>query len=420
MDSILPLARSAPRLYTARMIRFVFLLLLSLPFLAGCSTVAYYSQAVGGHLSLLSGSRPVDEVLADDATGDTLAERLRLARRALTFAHGEMALPDNGSYRKYADVGDRAVTWSVVAAGRYSVAPKVWCYPFAGCVSYRGYFDRDDAVRHARKMRKKGWDVAVVGAAAYSTLGWFDDPLLSTMLARGESRIVEVLVHELAHQRFYIKGQTCINESFATAVASEGVRRWFAAKRDDAAYAAYLNDRRLRRGFNALLLETRLRLAEHYAAGGGEAAKAAGKKEIFAAMQADYRRFRDEAGDDRYDAWMAQDLNNAHLAQVATYRRLEPMFAGMIADAGGEMARFYEHVEGLRKKPGALPDCGAAGEEEKDDEEEEGEGALSAARPQTGNEDLDYIAGDLLERIGADDRQVAAGVERPDAVHADP
>lgn len=337
-------------------------LLLALPLLAGgCSTVSYYAQAIGGHLSLLADRRPVEDVLADPDTGAELADRLRLAQQVLEFAHGEMALPDKGSYRHYVDLRRPFATWNVVAAETYSVEARRWCYPIAGCLGYRGYFDERDAERYAEKLRREGWDVAVGGALAYSTLGWMKDPLLSTMLEQPESRVVSVIVHELAHQRFYIKGRTCINESFASAVAAEGVRRWYAAKGDRAAFETYQRDRRLRRAFHALLLRTRGRLAALYAATEDEAALAAGKRELFESLQREYRQFAAEHNDHRYDRWMAQELNNAHLAQIAAYYGLESRFADMIAERGGDMARFYRDLEPFRRDPDRLGDCRPGG-----------------------------------------------------------
>lgn len=341
-------------------VRLFAVLLLTPLLLGGCSTLSYYGQAVGGHLSMVSGKRPVADVLADPETDPALADRLRLAQRVLDFARDEMALPDNGSYRHYVALDRPYVTWNVVAAGKYSIRPKLWCYPVAGCVSYRGYFDREDAIRHARKLRDEGWDVAVGGALAYSTLGWMDDPLLSTMLDRTESDMVDVILHELAHQRFYLKDRTCINESFASAVAAEGVRRWYAAKGEPEAFEAYLADRRLERDFLALLLRYRGRLAELYDGRADEAELAAGKAALFEAMQGDYRAFAAAENDRRFDAWMARELNNAHLAQIAAYHALEPEFAAMIA-AEGDMARFYDGLERFRNDPDELGDCRGEG-----------------------------------------------------------
>ena len=341
------------------MTRFAFLLLL--PLATGCSTISYYSQAIGGHLSLLGDSRPVAEVLADEETPGELRRRLELARRVLDFAHGEMALPDNGGYRDYVDVERRFVVWNVTAAPRYSVDARTWCYPITGCVGYRGYFDEQDARRYAEKLEARDWDVAIAGVAAYSTLGWFDDPLLSTMLYSKESRLVEVIHHELAHQQFFAAGRTCLNESFASAVALEGVRRWYAGKGDRQAFEGYLRDRDLRRAFNRLLLDARRRLADLYGGTEDAEALAAGKREEFARLRREYEEFALAEGDRRYDNWMARDLNNAHLAQIAAYYQLEPLISDMIAEQGGDMAQFYRHMEQFEKSPEKLGDCNAAG-----------------------------------------------------------
>ena len=337
--------------------------LLVLTLLNGCASLSYYSQAVRGHLALLADSRPVDTVLADDSTDREVAGRLALSQQILDFAHDEMALPDNGSYRHYVDVKRPYVVWTVIAAGEFSVDAKVWCYLFAGCAGYRGYFAEQAARREAEALRQKGWDVTVSGAAAYSTLGWLDDPLLSTMLYREDSHLVETIVHELAHQRFYVKGQTCLNESFATAVAIEGVRRWFATKGDSEAFQAYLRDRDLDRAFDGLLLRTRDRLAALYARDIGPEEMRRGKQDIFAGLKHDYARFAEDNADHRYDRWMARDLNNAHMAHVAAYHQLEPEFTAMIAERGGDMARFYADLDRFGKNLPFAGDCSRANPE---------------------------------------------------------
>ncbi|MBD3609680.1 MAG: aminopeptidase, partial [Gammaproteobacteria bacterium] len=263
------------------------------------------------------------------------------------FVRQHMGLPDNGSYHDYVEVKRPYVVWNVIAAEPYSVKAKTWCYPIAGCVSYRGYYDKADARAYASELKQQGLDVAISGASAYSTLGWMDDPLLSTMLNRSEARLVEVIIHELAHQRFYLADQTQINESFASAVALEGVRRWYQQKGDDAAYQEFLQARQLRREFNQLLLATRQELASHYAQVMDSTKRQQGKERIFSRLQDEYQQFSKRHGDHRYDRWMSQGLNNAHLAQVAAYNQLEPLFTKMIRQADGDMQAFYRQLEAM-------------------------------------------------------------------------
>ena len=276
----------------------------------------------------------------------------------IAFARDQMALPDNGSYRHFVRVDGRYVVWNVIAAPPYSLKARQWCYPVAGCANYRGYYDKEAAEAYAAQLRQEGMDVAVAGASAYSTLGWFSDPLLSTMLYRDEGRFVEVIIHELAHQRFYLPGNSQLNESFAEVVATEGVKRWFIARGEETAFAEFLKDREYERGFNQLLLQTRTRLEALYDSGVSEPEMKQAKQVIFKQLRQAYERYKQEkGGDNRYDKWMSQELNNAHLALVATYQGLEPLFTQMLKDSGGDMQVFYNRVEayakGLEKSPEA-------------------------------------------------------------------
>lgn len=323
-----------------------FLLLLLLGLISGCSSLAYYSQAVGGHLSLLFKRQPIEELVQDPKLSEKLRERLALSQQVIAFARDEMALPDNGSYRHFVQVDGSYVVWNVIATPRYSLQARQWCYPIAGCANYRGYYHKEAAQAYATQLEQQGMDVAVAGASAYSTLGWFSDPLLSTMLYRDEGQFVEVIIHELAHQRFYLQGNSQFNESFAEVVAREGVKRWFASRVDETAYAGFIKARDYERGFNLLLLQTRSKLAGLYGSGGSEREMEQGKQAIFSQLQQDYLDYkRRGGGDDRYDHWMSQSLNNAHLALVATYHDLEPQFTQMLEESGGDMRVFYTMVE---------------------------------------------------------------------------
>jgi predicted aminopeptidase len=327
------------------------LLVLFLAPLGGCSNLSYYSQAIGGHLSLLMKRQEIQELEKDPKLSQKLRERLALSQQVVAFARDELDLPDNGSYRQFVKVDGRYVVWNVVAAPRFSLKAKTWCYPIAGCASYRGYYHKQAAEAYADKLRKQGLDVAVAGASAYSTLGWLSDPLLSTMLYRDEGQFAEVIFHELAHQRFYLPGNTPLNESFAEVVATEGVKRWFASRGEQSKYRDYLKDREYEEGFDQLLLTTRSRLEALYDSGVPEAVMARRKQAIFQQLQSEYAAYKTRHhGDGRYDRWMAQGLNNAHLALVATYQGLEPMLRRMLKESGGDMAEFYRRVETYAKQ----------------------------------------------------------------------
>jgi len=282
-------------------------------------------------------------------------ERLRLAQAMRRFAVTELHLPDNASYRRYADLHRGAVVWNVVAAPELSLALKTWCYPLFGCAGYRGYFERADADAQAAELRRQGWEVRVYGVPAYSTLGWTEwlggDPLLNTFVLGSEAELARLVFHELAHQVAYARGDTTFNESFATTVERVGLLRWQAAVRrtvEDPAAAAR------RQEFRTLTGRTRIELERLYASDASDAAKRVRKAELMAAMRRSYAELKAGpwAGDRGYDAWFA-DANNASLALLAAYDGLVPAFERLLAREGGDLRRFYAEVQRLAALPPA-------------------------------------------------------------------
>ncbi len=326
------------RIYTVLILVAVPLIVLS-----GCATVGYYSQAVGGHLKLMSAREPIDEVLANPETPEELREKLQTLIDARQFAVSTLGLPDNDSYSSFAATGRDAVTWNVVAAPEFSVSPKTWCFPVAGCVSYRGYFDRADADEYAATLASENFDVTVGGASAYSTLGWFDDPILDTMLRGSDVRYVGTLFHELAHQVLYVKDDSNFNEAFASFVEQEGMRQWLEERGEAERIEQY--DASLKRGedFVALLRKTRNGLVEAYAQDVDEETMRESKSAVFATMQDDYQQLKvNWDGYSGYDNWFKRDVNNARLIAVSTYRRFIPAFRAMYLQAGEDMNEFYK------------------------------------------------------------------------------
>jgi predicted aminopeptidase len=316
----------------------------------GCG--GFYFQAVSGHLDLMSERRPIDEVLADPSTPPELAYRLRLIAEAREFAVGELALPENDSYRTYVDLDRPYVVWNVFAAPEFSVEPRRWCFPVAGCVVYRGYFDEDRGRRYAARLRRQGWDVHVGGAIAYSTLGRFDDPVLSTMLRGGDVAVVATIFHELAHQQLYVKGDSAFNEAFASTVEDIGVERWLSGKGELDALAQYREHRSRRSAFNFLLKQTREELAAIYGRGAPEEAMRAEKQQSFETLRQRYRALKASwDGYAGFDAWFDSELNNARLVPVSTYARLVPAFRELYRRAAGDLRIFYDECAAL----GALP-----------------------------------------------------------------
>lgn len=318
-----------------------------------CGTASYYSQAIAGHLALMRDRESIASLLANDTTDPDLRRQLETLRAARRFAVDALALPDNDSYSTYVETGRQHVTWNVVAAEEFSVAARQWCFPIAGCVNYRGYFDPADARAYAAELVAASYDVTIGGASAYSTLGWFSDPVLDTMLRGDESRWVGTLFHELAHQRLYVAGDSDFNEAFASVVEQEGVRRWLVRRDRPEALAAYRA--RVARGgeFVALLQSTRERLERLYAEPLAADAMRRRKQAVFDGMRNDYRAMRATwGGYDGYDGWFARDLNNARLVSVATYRRLVPAFEALLAGSE-DLPAFYREAEALGELPAA-------------------------------------------------------------------
>ena len=298
-------------------------------------------------MELMNQREPIDTVLAKPQTSPALRAQLQLALQAREFASRELSLPDNASYRTYVDLGRPFAVWNVIATPEFSTQPHEWCFIVAGCASYRGYFNPNDAREFADELRQQGMDVYVGGVWAYSTLGYFDDPLLSSMLRQDEAALVGVIFHELAHQLIYVKNDTGFNEAFATAVEQEGVRRWFARKAGSDAYTHYLTTLNHRAEFYAMLQATQRELQKVYRSDDSDAIKRQRKMQRFSELQAQYQHWQEQNGDKQYEGFMKQNLNNAHLAIASTYHDQVPYFLALLASVNGDLPQFYAKVRAL-------------------------------------------------------------------------
>jgi len=323
--------------------------LIGLLTLAGCAEFRYYTQAASGHWHLLRQRRSLEAVLSDPGLPPALRRQLKTAQSLRDFASTELALPDNGSYRSYSDLKRPYVVRNVFAAPPLSLEPRRWCFPLIGCVSYRGYFDTAQAEALAAKLRARGDDVWLADVPAYSTLGWFDDPLLSTFVQWPAGRLAELVFHELAHQRLYIANDTAFNESFATAVGRLGARRWlerYGTAAEQAEYEGYLQRRQ---AFLALVWAAREELQALYASALDPAAKQREKQHILAELRGRYDMLKTTQWDGYagYDRWFAEDLNNAKLAALNTYTRYTAAFEKLFRQADEDFADFYRAAEAL-------------------------------------------------------------------------
>lgn len=330
--------------------------------LAGCGSVGYLAQSVRGHFALLHEARPVPAWLEDADTPQALRERLQLSQRIRDYASRELKLPDNGSYRRYADLKRPAAVWNVVAAPALSLQLKTWCFPVVGCVGYRGYFDREAAVAEARALQAEGYEVMVYGVPAYSSLGWFDDPLLNTFIHYPEGELARMIFHELAHQVAYASGDTTFNESFATAVERLGIERWMASQASEQARAEYAAYDARRQDFRALTMRYRDELRALYASALPDDEKRRRKEALFAQMRSEHQRLKAErwGGHAGYDAWFER-ANNASLGVLGAYNELVPGFERLFVAEGGDFERFYAAVRRLARAPQAERRAALAG-----------------------------------------------------------
>ena len=331
-----------------------FVRLLTLGGLCALLTGCYVMQAASGQLGIMARSRPIPKVLSDPATPPATRSAIELARQAREFAVRELGLPDSDSYQSYADLGRPYAVWNVVATPEFSVRPRRWCFPIAGCVSYRGYFDEQRAQRMAWKLSARGDDSIVEGVATYSTLGHLPDPLFSTMLGWRETRLVGTIFHELAHERLYVAGDSEFNEAFASVVEEAGVRRWLATRREERELTSYETSRRREADFAALLRGAREGLERLYSSPLPAPDMRVEKNRVFGRLKFAYQQLRGRwDGYGGYDAWFARPLNNARLASVATYHDCVPGLQRELA-AAGSLPEFYARMDALAKlKPAA-------------------------------------------------------------------
>ena len=326
--------------------------------LPGCSDIEYYWQGVAGQTDLLARAKPITEVIAT-TPDNALKSRLQRAQEIRAFASRELGLPDNRSYTSYADLGRPYAVWNVFAAPELSLTPRQWCFPVAGCVNYRGYFAEGDARAEAARLKAAGDDVHMSGIPAYSTLGYFDDPVLSTFVKYREVDLARLIFHELAHQVVYVKDDSSFNESFAVTVEEAGVARWLASEArlrgesEAAALAADLDrGRELRAHFRTLIRTTRERLTALYASNATDGEKRAGKAAAFEWLRAGYEEQRVASGGGvSFERWFAGGVNNAGIAAMALYADRVPQFTALLAAENGDLPRFYARVKALAALP---------------------------------------------------------------------
>ena len=319
----------------------------------GCSTLGYYNHSIQGHLSLLSQRQPIEELLKEEELPQERRKQLTTAIQIREYAIRRLSLPDNGSYRSFVELDRPYVVWSVVATPEFSLQPAQWCFPVIGCVAYRGYYNEELASAFAYELKNQGYDVHVGGVAAYSTLGWTDSPLLSSMVNRGEFSLANVVFHELAHELLYIPNDTAFNEAFATVVGEYGTKQWLKDTNPSALeYYEHWLDQEAQ--FVALLREIADRLNELYAKELPAVEMRRQKQSILDNMHEDYKHLKAQwGGYSGFDAWFDQPVNNARLVSLALYRDLAPDFGRWLQACGYDIDRFYEVAHSISELPKA-------------------------------------------------------------------
>ncbi len=327
------------------------LCLMMLAALTGCESLRYYAQAISGQIGILNKRRPIHGYLDNPQTPFKLKQRLGLILELREFAQSELHLPADGHYLSFVEIEQPYVLWNVYAAPEFSFEPKTWCYPIAGCTAYRGYFSEKNARLYAGKLKQEGLDVYVGGVTAYSTLGWFNDPVYSTFIYRSDARLAALIFHELAHQVVYVQDDSTFNESFATVVEQEGLRRWLAAEENPTAYNDYKADFQRKRQFIQLIMQCRRRLETLYSQDLPVTQKRDSKRLLFAKLKDEYELLKMQwGGYSDHDAWFDQKLNNAQLITVSVYYDLVPEFLKLLQTCGNDLSLFYSQCQDLARK----------------------------------------------------------------------
>ncbi len=337
----------------SRRLSSILLFVLCLLLLSACSERTYLWQSVKGQMDLMSRARPIDDILAQNDEPQNIRDQLSKVVTLREFAISSLSLPDSGSYREYADLERPYAVWNLVVAPELSLELNQWCFPVVGCVTYRGYFDEESASSLAQKFSVQGFDVDVYGVQAYSTLNWFDDPVLNTFLYNDDIHLAALLFHEMAHQVVYVPDDTLFNESFAKTVEMEGLRRWLQSSGSDDLWKQCLQREDQLADFHKLLAMTSAELRQIYASKLDNTQKRLAKQEILTHAFDDYDSLKESwDGYDGFDAWMQSGLNNARLSSMSTYNDLVPAFQTLLRHVDNDLQKFYIEVKVL----GALPE----------------------------------------------------------------
>ena len=299
----------------------IIILIYTIILLSGCSSLQYYAEFASGQLDMISKERPINDVIRDDKTPDKIRQKLELIKKIKRFAIDELQLPDNGSYEGYVDLGREYVLWSVTATPELSMKPYQSCFLLVGCMNYRSYFEKEQAENFAAGLQKKGYETYIGGVAAFSTTGWLEDPVVSSMLSWSDTHLAGLVFHELTHQKYYVKGDTTFNESLAVFYQYYGIDRWLQKNGTEKSINGYKHYLTRKGDFKALVISHRSWLQMVYKSALTPDNKRLMKGSVYKHLQESYKRLKAEKwqGYRGYDLWFSKGLNNAKLALFSTY-----------------------------------------------------------------------------------------------------
>lgn len=327
------------------------ILLISVSLMAACQSLGYYAQSARGQFQLYNQSKPIDNWLSENSADEKLKEKLHWIQQVREFASEELKLPKNKSYTEYADLDRNYVVWNIFAAPKLSLKPHRWCYPIVGCQAYRGYFSRQDAVDFAEKLKSQDFDVSLGGVRAYSTLGWFNDPVLNTFINYPKNDLAGLIFHELAHQQVYIKGDTVFNESFATLVEIKGVEKWLLEHATQDELLSYRQSQEFDNAVVKLILRHKQALEGIYNSQLPDEVKIKQKALVFAALKREYAKLKQvsEMPDSSWNRWFTRDLNNANMIAIGSYYDKVDAFNKIYENVEGDFSAYYSEVKKLAK-----------------------------------------------------------------------
>ena len=338
------LRTKASRIFT--LIITIAILSLCLP---GCESSRYYYQVAEGHIKIMVAREAIQDLIDNENLPAKEKIQLKRVMELRSYAETELQLPVGNHYSEYVDLKRPHVVWNVIAAPEFSMTPQKWCFPIAGCVNYKGYFSEADAKDYASQLESDNLDTFVGGVAAYSTLGWFDDPVLNTFLFRGDASLAGLLFHELSHKLLYIKGDSVFNESFATTVEIEGLMRWLKTQSKDELLAKHLTRKTRHQQFIDLILQHRQLRITLYKSALGDERKRQRKQALIATLREEYQQLKEQTwnGYSGYDKWFEGPLNNAQLSTIATYNALVAGFQGLLKQSNHDLSAFYQQCKEL-------------------------------------------------------------------------